>query len=263
MIDPTPVQEAFSRQSGEFDAIDAANPLIGWVRDRVRRASLRCIRPGDAMLELNAGTGIDSVFFADRGVRVLATDQAEGMLHQLRLKQREGRPLEVMALSFHDLDRLHGRTFDHVFSNFGGLNCTDRLGDVLQQAYALLRPGGHLHLVIMPRTSPWELLWVLQGRFREAFRRRHHNGAQARLEGVTFPCHYYDVRDVRAMLPPDHRVVHLQGLSVCYPPPHAHVAAARWPMITRLLGRLEDAVSTTAPFNRWGDHVLLILQRPQ
>jgi len=260
-IDTTPAREAFSRQAPVFDAIDAANPLILWVRDRVRRASMRHITPGSTMLELNAGTGIDSVFFAGQGVRVLATDQAPGMVRELRSKQRTGLPLDVVELSYHALPQLAGRTFDHVFSNFGGLNCTDRLADVLRDAHALLRPGGRMHLVIMPRTCPWELAWVLQGRFRDAFRRYRTDGAPAQVEDTAFPCHYHDAADVLRMLPPGYDVEHLQALSLCYPPPHAHALAGRWPRLLRVLERMEDALCMRRPFRSWGDHYLLIVKR--
>ncbi len=255
-----PVQEAFSRQSGEFDAIDEANPLIGWVRERVRSECLDLISPGDRLLELNAGTGIDSVFFAEQGVHVLATDQAPGMLTQLRSKQRPGLPLDVKALSFLDLGELKGQQFDHIFSNFGGLNCTDRLDQVLREAYQLLRPGGCLHLVIMPRVCLWELAWVFKGQFRRAFRRLRKGGTMAHLEGVEFPCHYYDPGVVARMVP-GLSVRTIKGLSVFVPPPHMQGKAERWPRLLRFSEQLEKALCDLWPFRAWGDHYLLIVQR--
>ncbi|MCC7503534.1 MAG: methyltransferase domain-containing protein [Flavobacteriales bacterium] len=255
-----PVQEAFSRQSGAFDAIDVANPLIGWVRERVRSECMKFVRPGDRLLELNAGTGIDSVFFAEQGIHVLATDQAPGMLAQLRSKQRAGLSLDVKALSFMDLDQLKGQRFDHIFSNFGGLNCTDRLDVVLREAYELLPPGGHMHLVIMPRLCLWELAWSFKGQFRRAFRRLKKGGTMAHLEGVYFPCHYYDPGAVARMVP-DLQVRVIKGLSVFFPPPHMQGKAERWPRLTRLAERLENRLCTRWPFRSWGDHYLIILER--
>jgi len=256
-----PVKEAFSRQAATFDAIDAANPLIGWVRDRVRAECLKTIAPGDTLLELNSGTGIDSVFFAERGVKVLASDQAPGMIEQLKARQRKDLPLDVMALSYHELPTLGERTFDHIFSNFGGLNCTAHLDVVLRDAHDRLRPHGHMHLVIMPRTCLWELAWIFKGRPREAFRRFRKGGTSAQLEGVHFDCHYYDPKEVLRMLPDGYAVRALMGLSVFYPPPHMQAKAARWPGLTRWLERVENRLHRLRPFNGWGDHYLLIVQR--
>jgi len=256
-----PVKEAFSRQAGTFDAIDAANPLIGWVRDRVRNECLRHMTAGERVLELNAGSGIDSVFFAEQGFPVLATDQAPGMIQQLQGKQRVDLPLEVKALSYHDLPQLSGRTFAHVFSNFGGLNCTAHLDEVLRDAHQLLEPGGHMHLVIMPHVCLWELAWILKGRPRQALRRFRSGGTDARLEGVHFDCHYYDPKEVLAMLPEGYAVRALVGLSVFYPPPHMQAKAERWPRVVRWLEGLEDRLARRRPFRGWGDHYLLIVQR--
>ncbi|MCB0765816.1 MAG: class I SAM-dependent methyltransferase [Flavobacteriales bacterium] len=161
----TEATTAFSAQAGAFDRIDAANPLIAWVRDRVRIQALATMRPGDTLLELNAGTGIDSCFFAAQGMQVLATDAAPGMIEQLRLKQaaEPKLPLDVMHCSFLDLERLGDRRFHHVFSNFGGLNCTAHLDEVLRGIDRVLLPNGTCTLVIMPRFSPWELLAALKG----------------------------------------------------------------------------------------------------
>lgn len=95
--------DAFSRQAAAFDSIDAANPLIGWVRERVRDQALRFMRRGGSLLELNAGTGIDSAFFAERGLNVLATDVAPGMITQQQLKlQRSSVEWEALECSFLD-----------------------------------------------------------------------------------------------------------------------------------------------------------------
>src|SRR6185436_419805 len=101
----TAVQDAFTRQAEVFDVIDRANPLITWVRERVQREVLRRVGPGMELLDINAGSGIDSLFFAERAIRVLATDNAPGMVAQLREKQRSHPhlPIRVAELSFHDL----------------------------------------------------------------------------------------------------------------------------------------------------------------
>lgn len=258
-----PVTDAFSRQSGVFDAIDAANPLIGRMRGIVRAAAMEHIRTGDALLELNAGTGIDSFWFAERGAHVLATDAAPGMVAQLEAKRRAhpGLPVDVMACSFLDLDRLGDRRFDHVFSNFGGLNCTPHLDRVLHGVDRVLRPRGTCALVIMPRFSPWEALAALKGHFRLAFRRWRKGGTPAHVEGITFPCFYYSPRYVRQHLGERYEVLEQRALSFAVPPPHVEGFPTRWPRLLRSLDRLEEAIAHRWPFRNWGDHYLIILRK--
>src|ERR1700759_4585139 len=79
-------EEAFSRQAAVFDATYAADTIINYKRDRARQHVLGVLPPGGAILELNAGTGEDAVYFAQNGFSVHATDISAGMQEQLKLK---------------------------------------------------------------------------------------------------------------------------------------------------------------------------------
>lgn len=259
----TEATTAFSAQAGAFDRIDAANPLIAWVRDRVRIQALATMRPGDTLLELNAGTGIDSCFFAAHGMKVLATDAAEGMVEQLRVKQAAapGLALEVQPCSFHHLDQLGDRRFHHVFSNFGGLNCTAHLDEVLRGIDRVLLPNGTCTLVIMPRFSPWELMAALRGNLKLARRRWERGGAEAVVEGHAFTCHYFGPAYVRRHLGPGYRVIAQRALSFFVPPPHQLDLMQRWPRIFQLLERIEDRLAGLPFIRNGGDHFVITLRK--
>lgn len=262
-IASTPAAEAFTRQAPVFDAIDAGNAIIARMRGIVRAEALRRMRPGDTLLELNAGTGIDSFWFAEHGLRVLATDAAHGMIAQQEAK-RAARPsagVEVMHCSFLELERLAGRRFNHVFSNFGGLNCTDRLDEALRGIDRVLEPGGTCALVIMPRFSPWELLALLKGHARLAFRRFKRGGAAAQVEGVAFRCWYHSPADVRRHLGAGYALIAQRALSLMVPPPHLDGFPERRPRLYGLLHRLEESIAHRWPFRHWGDHFLIILRK--
>ena len=259
----TEATTAFSAQASAFDRIDAANPLIAWVRDRVRIQALATMRPGDTLLELNAGTGIDSCFFAAQGMQVLATDAAPGMIEQLRLKQaaEPKLPLDVMHCSFLDLERLGDRRFHHVFSNFGGLNCTAHLDEVLRGIDRVLLPNGTCTLVIMPRFSPWELGAALNGNFKLARRRWRRGGAEAVVEGHDFTCHYYGPAHVRRHLGPGYRVIAQRALSFFVPPPHQLDFMKKRPRIFRSLERIEDRLAGWPIIRNCGDHFVITLRK--
>jgi ubiquinone/menaquinone biosynthesis C-methylase UbiE len=257
------VSAAFTRQSPVFDAIDAGNTLINRMRTIVRAEAIRHMRPGQELLELNAGTGIDAFWFAEHGLRVLATDDAPGMIDRMRAKQRSapGAAVEVRSCSFMHLEAVSDRRFDHIFSNFGGLNCTDRLDLVLQGIDRVLRPGGTCALVVMPRFSPWEVLAALKGRFRFAFRRFVRKGTPAHLEGITFTCTYYGPGYITEHLGPGYEVIAQRALSLVVPPPHHELLPRRWPRLLRALHTFEEAIAHRRPFHAWGDHVLIILRK--
>jgi len=54
--------------------------------------------------------------------------------------------------SFTELENLRQPgPYDHIFSNFAGLNCTNELEKVLNSFSFLLKPGGLVTLVLMPK----------------------------------------------------------------------------------------------------------------
>ena len=253
------VQQAFSRQAPAFDRIDREEPLIQWVREEVRTEVLRWVAPGQRMLELNAGTGLDATFFASKGIRVTATDSAPGMLAQARANVP---PTVILReLDYHRLDTFAPASFEHVFSNFGGLNCTDRLDLVLRGIDHVLVPGGRCTLVIMPPVSPWEVIEIFRGHVRLALRRFRKGGAPAHLEGVEFVCHYHSAASIRRGLP-GYRMRSLMALSLIVPPPHLGPFAYRHPWYVRKAKHLERIVRGWPLLRGWGDHIVITLQKP-
>jgi ubiquinone/menaquinone biosynthesis C-methylase UbiE len=254
---------AFSQQASVFDAIDAENPIIAWMRTIARTEVLRYMRTGAQLLELNAGTGLDAFHFAAHGIRVTATDGAAGMVATMREKcgHHPELPVRPLLLPFTELHQLPDRSFDHVFSNFGGLNCCEQLESVLHQVHRVLRHGGTTTLVIMPRFSPWEAGGVLHGNRSLASRRWKKGGTMAQVEGVPFPCYYYSVADVEHGLGSEHERLSLRSLSFFVPPPHQVARYRRWPRCMRILHWLEERSSHHWPFNHSGDHFLITLKK--
>ncbi len=258
------VSSAFSRQSGHFDDVYDNNRVTVWARNRVREEVSRFLKPHANMLELNCGTGTDSVFFAQKGHHVLATDNASGMLQALYRKiddHQLQQNIEPLLCSFNNLEQLGNRQFDYVFSNFGGLNCTNELSKVLDSISKLLKPGGCFSLVIMPKVCPWDLLTVFKGYFKTAFRRFQKNGTTAHLEGVYFQCYYYPPSYITQHLDRTFTLLSLKSLSLAVPPPYIEHFVEKHPKLFSVLERIEKRLCTTPPFNRWGDYYIITMQK--
>ena len=71
--------EAFNKQSGIFDALYHSNKIVQYKRKRVRDHVEQYLKPNSSILELNAGTGDDAIYFAAKGHTVHATDIAVDM----------------------------------------------------------------------------------------------------------------------------------------------------------------------------------------
>ncbi|TCZ70606.1 class I SAM-dependent methyltransferase [Flaviaesturariibacter aridisoli] len=265
-ISEQPAAEAFSRQAPLFDGLYGSNPIIAYKRARVRAQVERHLAPASRILELNCGTGEDALYFSSKGHSVLATDVSEAMLAQLRQKafSLDGcGHLEARHCSYHDLRALPPEApFDLVFSNFGGLNCTDRLADVLQSAADLLRPGGLLTVVVIPPFCLWESLLLLKGEWRTATRRWFsRGGASAQVEGQRFRCWYYRPVFIRKALRAEFNVLELEGLCTLVPPSYRERFPKRFPRLLHLLQRWEDRWAHRWPWRSVGDYFIMTLQK--
>ena len=257
------VRSAFSAQAPSFDSYDASNPILGWMRQEVYKHEEKFLKPGDSILELNAGTGIDAVYFARRGHSVFAVDNSEGMLAELKKKvarlHLEER-IQAECISFTELESLSSKPFDHIFSNFGGLNCIPDLGCMTKSLHRFLKPGGTATFVIMPRVSPWELLHLAKGNTALALRRFSKDGAAANIEGNKFRTFYFSPGEVMRSFGGRFTLAGLRGLASISPPPHMAPFAQKHPRVYRTLTRLDEQLSAVPPFNRWADHFIITMK---
>lgn len=257
---------AFSGQALIFDQIYGEDTIIRYKRRRVRSHFLSHANPGGHILELNSGTGEDATYFARNGFKVHATDIAEGMQNQLKIKAAsligQGQ-LSTELCSFTQLDSLNNQgPYDAIFSNFGGLNCTGELNDVLRSFDSLLKPGGVATLVIIPPFCLWETLLMLRGKFRTAARRWFaSNGRQAKIDGNYFTCWYYTPRYVKKHMPKSFEVIDLEGLCTIVPPSYIAGFAEKHPAVYMRLVRLEDRFKRVFPFRYWGDYFVITIRK--
>jgi ubiquinone/menaquinone biosynthesis C-methylase UbiE len=258
--------EAFSKQSAIFDEIYAGNTIVNYKRERVRAHVLQYLQPGSHILELNSGTGEDTLFFAQQGHYVYATDIAEGMQNQLKQKVLQAgmqHRVGTQLCSFTQLEQLQNLgPYDLIFSNFAGLNCTGELHTVLASFAALLKPGGVATLVILPKFCLWEMLLIFKGKFKTATRRlfsRH--GVTAHVEGTYFKCWYYNPAYITNRLSSAFSILNIEGLCTIVPPSYMEGFAEKHPRIYRFLKAKEDKLKSAWPWKFIGDYYIISLQK--
>jgi len=177
---PAPTSSAaFDGVATSYDAIEAGNPILQWMRNRVQRAALNVFSRNARLLEVGCGTGTDALFLAQRGYRVVAMDPSADMLavaaEKIAVAGFSG-SVEFMQDKAERMDKLNARYgaagFDGIFSNFGALNCIEDLRRFAHSAERLLQPEGRMVLSLMPPLCPWEIFYyLLRGQSVEAFRR--------------------------------------------------------------------------------------------
>lgn len=257
---------AFTKQSELFDNLYSGNAIIQYKRQRVREHVLQYIKPGSAILELNSGTGEDAIWFAQQGHQVHATDISAGMQQQLLQKVSAaglGTIISTEQISFTALQHLQvQKQFDYVFSNFAGLNCTGELEKVLHSFNAVLKPGGVVTMVILPKFCLWEFLLLFKAQFKTAFRRLFaRNGSKAHIEGEYFTCWYYNPSFVIKQLHKNFDLLDVEGLCTIVPPSYMEGFAAKYPRCIGFLKRMENKYSKSRPWKFMGDYYIISLRK--
>jgi ubiquinone/menaquinone biosynthesis C-methylase UbiE len=257
-----PINEAFAHVYDEYEALSVGNFIDIARRTVIREHIETFLRPGQSILELNAGSGIDAEYFARKNYRVLATDISENAGKFVTAKAAAGNlpNLTFKKCGFDDLDLLAPQQFDYIFSNFGGLNCTGDLEKIFARFDLLLTEGGHASVVVMPKWYPWEMATAFKGN-KNAFRRFRKNGVIAHAGGAAFVTHYHQPRKVKNAFPKNFCHIKTQNIGTFYP--SAHFSS---------FGRFGGLLSRLVKFDRWinaspfaikgiGDYFIITFQK--
>jgi SAM-dependent methyltransferase len=140
------LRNAYARSAGKRDQMIKHD----WKVDE-RAAFLDRLDRGTRLLEVGAGTGQDSVFFRDNGLRVVATDLTPEMVDRCTQKGLDAHVRDVLDLRFDN------GAFDAVWT----INCvlhvpTDDLSAAFSEIARVLRPGGLLYLGVYSTDPPFE-----------------------------------------------------------------------------------------------------------
>jgi hypothetical protein len=161
------------------------------------------------------------------------------------------------------LDKLQNKgTYDLIFSNFAGLNCTGELDKVLRSFSPILKPGGVATLVILPKFCLWETMMFLRGEFKTAFRRFFSSkGVTANVEGEKFKCWYYNPSYVVSNMKDEYDVLSIEGLCTLVPPSYLENFPHRRPSLFTWLKRKEDKMRSKWPWRNIGDYYIISLRK--
>lgn len=236
-------------------------------RSAVWKELTKAFHPGDRVLEIGCGTGVDACYLAESGVEVLACDPSPQMIGVAakRMRQRGLQTLvRTRVLRAEDLSTLPAdKTFDGAFSNFGPLNCVEDLPAVASCIAGMLRPGGIVLLCWMGPYCLWEMLFYLtRGNATKAFRRFRREGVDAKIGGrSSVLVRYPSVRFLVRTFVPEFHLQSVQGIGVAIPPSYLEPWARRHPRVMGLCKRFDSRFGHWPGIRSIGDHVLVKLQR--
>jgi ubiquinone/menaquinone biosynthesis C-methylase UbiE len=255
---------AFDRLAPTYDTL-VSGDAFQHQRAQTHAAFRRWIKPGFRVLEIGCGTGLDTVFFAGAGARVVACDPSEEMLSRARRRvalAAAGDRVGLLSCRLQELPQFlaaldHDEGFDAVVSNFGALNCVPSLDALGVVGRRHLRPGGAMVIGLIGRTCLWETIYfTARGQRHKAARRRAANVAVP-VAGVEVPTFYHRRTDLQACFGDGFRLDGAVGIGVAVPPPYLEPRWRRLPGVLRRAAIGVDRVAAGWPLlNQLGDHTL-------
>lgn len=255
------IGNGFSSVYAEYEKLSTDNIIDIARRKTIRNHVGKWLEPHHKILELNAGSGIDAVYFAEKGHLVLATDISAGAQHYIedKIKSSGLTNLRFQKCSFTTLGIVDEK-FDHIFSNFGGLNCTDDLAIIFKQFDDLLNPGGHVSLVIMPPYYPWEMATVIKGN-KNAFRRLRKDGTSANVGNGIVRTFYHSPKKIKNAFPDNFTHIQTRNIGTFYPSAHFSSLQKYQKLISGLI-KFDDLVNGSSLMPKGiGDYYIITFQK--
>lgn len=256
---------SFNKAAAFYD-VDFSFTKIGHAQRNLVYAELqKIVSPGNLnILEINCGTGIDALFMAKFGNRVLATDIAEEMISTAQ-KNALNENLEFKVLDITQIKNTKfNQPFDFIFSNFGGLNCLNpnELTDFLAEIKSLLKPNGQFMAVVMPTFCLFESLYFLAKLSpKKAFRRLSKIPSLANVSGTVVKTWYYNPSFFVKKMASNFVAAKLKPIGFFIPPSYLEPLAQKFPKSFDFLSKMEQKIASIQSLSYLSDHFLISFRK--
>lgn len=255
------VNKGFSKIYEHYEKLNNESIIDQTMRQQVYAHIERFLQPNQSILELNSGSGIDAVYFAKKGFNVIATDIADGSEKYIgsKIERFNLDKLSFKKSSFLNLDELKSQHFDYVFSNFGGLNCTNELEKVVESLNLILKKDAIITFVIMGKYYPWDWIYILKGKFKRAFIRFQKNGAFANVEGEVVITNYHTSKKIKSLFKKNFDYLDSENLGLFYPSVN-HTSITKYKNLIKKLIAFDLKFKNRVPIGI-GDYYIITFQK--
>jgi ubiquinone/menaquinone biosynthesis C-methylase UbiE len=218
------------------------------------------------ILEINCGTGIDALWLAKQGHKVLATDIAQQMIDVCETKltnDREDRITFKVCDSRNVLSIAKDEKFDLIFSNFSGLNCLNKeeLIEFSKAANQILKPKGKIIACVFGTKCCWERFYfLLKLEFKKINRRKNNGFADIIINGEPIRTFYYSPQSFAEKFTKEFLKTGLKPVGLFTPPSYLNNVFAKIPFALTVLNFLERVFSTSV-FANYADHFIVCFEK--
>ena len=246
------IAQVYDALAPAYDSQLAENPVAQYMRTRLNEHFARIFHPGDRVLDLTAGTGVDACFLATRGIQMIALDASSGMIAELkRATHQRGLQVETHVLPVEHLAQLELCDLDGAISTFGGLNTVQGLPRLARDLASCLKPRGRVVFHALNDFCFWQTVRNLaHGRLRIARESEIHLGSTTVSHRFYNPLALWRDAFARDFAPRE-----VYALSVVAAPP----LVKRFPPLAPTLFKLDRIAGRVFPLA--GDFFVLDLEK--
>lgn len=242
-------EAAFDKVASRYDSVWSNTPVGKAQRSAVWRRVDPLFKPGDFVLDLGCGTGVDALHLQARGVSVYGFDSSPQMVEVARRRGVQANCCPIERLQYFDL-RLDG-----AISNFGALNCVVSLASIAGPLARMVRPGGYLALCFMNPVCLWEIaFYLLHAKPGKAFRRLRGRADSSLGARVFYPSGTAIISAFRTGF----RLLSSCGIGLTVPPSYV-TALTHWEV--EQLSALDRRLAHKPVLRSLADHRLYIFER--
>lgn len=261
--------DKFNAAAGGYDQ-DFTNSPIGKLQRKAVWDYLEIILPKRPIniLEINAGTGEDAIWFANKNHRVLCTDSSSEMLKVAQTKAHEKqleKQIKFEVLDFTQPEKFQPEhQYDLIFSNFGGLNCLNRkqLQELIKISSNWLVPDGEFIAVFLSKYTIWETLYfAAKGKMKKAKRRWTENAVMANVDGEKIPTWYYSRSEIYNLTQKEYLTKGQKAIGMFVPPSYLNPMFKYQQTLLNGLNWLDEELGNRELFANLSDHFLVHLKK--
>jgi SAM-dependent methyltransferase len=261
------LEAAFDGVAENYDHHIMDNEMNLWLRNRSVNLLKRFFGPGDTVLEIGCGTGTETLSLARHGVSVVAADISSKMLQVLsrkasesglqdRVKAIHARPYEIKEKL-----KLDGLTeIDGAYSTYGAINTDPFLPQLFKDLSSMIKPNGVLILGVWNKYCLSEIFGYALRMRPSMVAARMRNPVPVGKSRFCIASNAYSVGSIRSLMKGSFGVKEVHGVEIFLPPSNLVQYLPPKPLVG-MLKQLDVSLETHYPWNRLGDHFLLVCER--
>jgi len=261
------LEAAFDGVAENYDHHIMDNEMNLWLRNRSVALLRRSFAPGETVLEIGCGTGTETLSLARHGVSVIASDVSSKMLRVLSRKASESgledrvrtvhaRPYELRQ----KLTQAGLGEVDGAYSTYGAINTDPLLPQLFKDLASLIRPKGHLVLGVWNRYCLSEILGYSLRMRPQMVVARMRNPVPVGKSRFCIASNAFTVGSLMPLMKGLFEVKEVRGVEIFLPPSNLVRYLPPRPLVGALK-RLDVGLEAHFPWNRLGDHFLLVCER--